>query len=349
MSKFLRLSLALLFIVNIESVYAAFSLNGKVTSQDVIWEDVTVSGGDLVPSEWGTPPLLRSINTWSPSTYAVKPSSKFVFNGSGGSTSEIAIDFLGVQYNSIGADYEASSSTLGVAKCVEQRVNSPVITLKGQNCSSSYQFTSLEAISPFVFFRPVFNLDSSAIIDSFDNLNAGTYRTTIPFVIRYYYVSAGIWSYRDISDYLTINVNYEPNHIKPFDMCGSSSDSLQLNPLYNKEIPRTIDGRAECTTSVEGYFSDGIVMRLFDQDYSLIHEKDQSYKIPYSIICHGCTDSKVVEDGVLKLSDNATYIGKGKASTSLTFTLDFEYSVSGNDVISGSYSDTITILFEPAI
>ncbi|MDN4731878.1 hypothetical protein QYZ38_25910 [Vibrio parahaemolyticus] len=88
------------------------------------------------------------------------------------------------------------------------------------------------------------------------------------------------------------------------------------------------------------------------KDYSLISSVEPSISIPYSILCQsGCTSSGIIVDN--GNFDETTFPGgevvsdtKSTSESSLFVDFEINYNQLGSELISSSYSDQFSVIFE---
>ncbi|WP_045398377.1 hypothetical protein [Vibrio campbellii] len=331
--------------------HSAFYVNADVKSDSIRWDNVTYGIGDnKVPSKWGVPPALRSVLSWSAGAFSVAPPNSITLKGGLDveTTDSIPISVTGVQYNTSGIDFTESVNT-GGGGCTKDEVALPLITLEseGVGCISSTTLTPSIASAPFLLFRPMFQIDDTAIINALYGKSEGSYSASVPIVISYYYVNtSGISTYRNISDVIIFNFNYDPVEITGLEV--RSGDGI-FTPTYNSS-DRRVSSETSYQLEAMGFFHDGIVLTMPSQDYELIHTASPEVAaIPYSISCNECSSPELVNsDGVL--INPVTTIGAGSGiSQSIPFNLSFKYDVDGETLMSGEYADTVTIMVGPGI
>ncbi len=336
-------SLVLLPLIYSISSYAAFDIRADVDSQQVSWSNVTYSDGDMVPSMWATPPMLRSTSAWVPATFAVQPQPTLVLQGSGGSSAPIPLNISGMEYNTVGIAYASFASSMG-GGCSRDKIQLPIISLKGERCISSTKLANNVSVNPFVFYRPIFNISDTSITSALAGLPEGTYSGMVPLNIRYYYDSNGILTYRNISEVLMVKVNYSPADISDVVVSGNGF----MEPQYDT-VSRRISADTQYDITVNGYFTNGIVLNMPNQTYELVYEAESSVMIPYQVICSGCNVTNLVDSQGRLIAPTSTVGANAGASTSLSFRLDLSYDVSGIELLSGRYSDDIVLIIEPGI
>ncbi|WP_439147986.1 hypothetical protein [Vibrio sp.] len=334
------LSLSILAITNI--AHAAFEVRAKVESNTVHWDNVTLYKGKKLPSAWGTPPSLQASEAWAAGTFAVKPQSSMrLIGGSGGGSQPIAIDILGVQYNTSGIKL-AQSTNQGGGGTIDE-VQLPIVTVTGASCVSNTRLINEGQSSPFIFFRPMFDIEESDIIKALNGQAEGIYSASVPLIIRYYYENDGIKTYRNINEVILFSFDYQPVQLDSVTVRG---DGI-MNPIYNT-AQKKISANTSYDITANGYFNNGIVLTMPQRDYQLVNTENTSMVIPYNVQCAQCGNANLVNEGQLKQQTSAISKGAG-VQTDVNFTLKFDYDIEGSSVISGDYSDTIRIMLEPGI
>lgn len=335
--------MAFIALIFTTTARAAFEVRAEVNSGTVRWDNVTRYNGKMLPSTWGTPPTLQASETWAAATFSgVPPTEMILIGGDGDVSPSIAVNILGVQYNTAGMEFAQSVNPVG-GGCSFDEVNLPTVTVEGTSCISSFRLINKQKSSPFVFFRPIFEIDESEIISALTGLSEGVYSTSVPINIRYYYENDGIMTYRNINEVIIFSFDYQPVQL---DNVFVSGDGV-MTPVYD-----TLAKRITSTTSFDitanGYFNDGIILTIPQQTYELVNSNSPEVTIPYSINCAQCAPVNLVEQGQLINQTAAISEGAG-VQTSINFSLDFDYDIDGSKLVSGDYFDEVTIMLEPSI
>ncbi len=360
---------ATLLLLQSNAALAQFEIRGKVGSDgSVNWTTVTqVSAGSskvLAPSQWQTPPVIRAVNSWVPATFAAAPATTFkVRGGQDNQTSkDISISDWGMQYNTGGTTYASSNVSIGTACSVDSvTASSAEMTLKGSSsvCVSKTKLTSATSTNPFLFYRPVFNIVESTIDTALEGLKPGVYTGSIPIIVRYYYYSGSILTYRDINETLLVMLEYVSDEVSEVLMCGVNN-VLTMKANYVTGSAPSVNSTTDCQIKVKGSFSNGVNMSMPTDKYELVltDNSKPSSKIPYSIECNsGCSVSQLVDKtGTLQLpTTKPTTKVSGTGATVIDISLTFKYDIDFRDasnnqqIFDGTYQDTITLSFEPAL
>ena len=347
MHKKLNHILAFGALVVSSQAYSAFYINGEVKTNGVTWDNVTYGKGDtMVPSKWGVPPALRSVRSWSAGSLPAATASSIVLKGglNGETTSAIPISVTGAQYNTTGIDFTEESNSLG-GGCTTDEVLLPVVSVDGIGCISSTKLSVAVPTSPFVLFRPMFDIEETDIVNALSGKAEGAYTASVPITIRYYYENtSGVSTFRNISDVMIFNFNYEP--VEVTDLIILEGDGV-MEPEYDP-INRRVSSQTNYKLEAQGYFNNGIVLTMPTQEYELVHSSSPDVTIPYNVTCNECSSPQLVNEGLLL--EQVTYVGEGSGlQTSLPFNLSFDYDVEGEPLVSGDYSDNITIMVSPRI
>lgn len=335
--------MAIVCLLLSNNAWSAFELRGEVKSGGVRWDNVTQSNGKMVPSGWGTPPALQAATGWSAATFSASPMTSMILTGGTGQTSQpIDIDISGIEYNTSGIDYTVASNSLG-GGCIVDNVTLPIVRVEGLNCISSSKLINANKSSPFVFFRPIFEINNSDIISALGGLNEGIYSASVPINVRYYYENDGITTFRNINEVMIFSFDYQPVQLDSISVFGDGV----MTPSYDT-VNRRITSKTTFNIGALGYFNDGIVLTMPSQTYELVHSNDPSTTIPYNINCTQCDNVNLVAQGTVL--NQVTSIGGGTGTqTDIRFDLIFDYDIDGESVISGDYFDEVTIMLEPGM
>ncbi|MGU3812798.1 hypothetical protein [Vibrio diabolicus] len=324
------------------NLYAAIDVRGELVGNSFRWDNVSPSGSELV-SNWQTTPSLRPTQRWVPATFNNPQPSMFKLRSTSGVSGDIPISISGIEYNTTGIPFTVSSSSIGTG-CSTDKVNPPIISVQGESCISGQQLESTVPTSPFVFFRPVFNIQSNDIIDALNGEQAGYYTGSIPLNFVYKFYERGVLTQRLISDVIMVGIDYSPAMIENIVVHGDGD----MEPQYDKSAYR-ISGETQFDINVTGSFVNGLRLQMPVGQYELVNSADSTMTIPYQITCSNCNVMELVDDQGNLIEENST-IGEGSGSTNyLEFSLNFKYDVDGTQLSSGTYNDSVTILIEPGI
>ncbi|WP_372384026.1 hypothetical protein AB8613_14910 [Vibrio sp. BS-M-Sm-2] len=324
--------------------HAAFEIRATVSGGVINWDNMTHTSGlnAMVPSTWGTPPMLQAVESWTPASLG--GGQQFITNGwVDASTSPVQV--VGMEYNTTGAEFSKLQSGMGNNSCIHDSVKLPIIQLTGINCISETKLSAKVKTEPFVFYRPIITLNDNDILSSLEGKKQGVYSIQIKFMIRHYYENNGIRTYRNINETVIMMFNYFPVQLDNIIVQGDG----EMDPQYDV-VNRKVSAQTKFDITANGYFSDGIQLTLLngESDYHLVHQTERNVLIPYSIDCAGCSNNIMVEKG--KLLHNTTQIGQGGGTkTAITFELNFRYNYNGEILSSGRYEDQVTIMLEPRI
>ncbi|MDF4820400.1 hypothetical protein ACEV9Y_20375 [Vibrio parahaemolyticus] len=320
-------------------------MKGDVKGSIVRWDNVTVNSGKMVPSQWGVPPALRTVNAWSAGALASAPPSSVILKGGSGNevSGEIPIQITGMQYNTMGIDFTQSSSGLGGCGTADT-VTGSVVSVDGSvGCLSQTKLSTTTPSAPFVLFRPIFSLNEDDIVAALNGKSQGIYSVSVPITARYYYENtAGITTYRNISDVMIFTFNYDPIQLESIAVVGDGV----MEPNYDTST-RMISSNTTFEITANGYFMNGLVLTMPTQNYQMSNTQSPGNTIPYSINCMECSAQTLVREGTLL--EQETTIAEGSGGTAINFNLRFNYYVDGESLVSGTYQDSVTIMLEAGI
>lgn len=334
---------AFIALMTTNMAQAAFEIRAEVKAGGVRWGNVTRYNGKMLPSTWETPPMLQASEAWAAATFSGTPPTEMTLIGGNGNTSPtISIDISGVQYNTTGIEFAQSANTVG-GGCSFDEVSLPIVTVEGPSCVSSVRLINKQKSSPFIFLRPIFDINESEIVSALSGLPEGLYSASVPVNIRYYYENDGIMTYRNINEVMLFSFDYQPVQLDSVFVTGDGV----MTPAYDTTAKR-ITSTTSFDITANGYFNDGIVLTMPQQSYELVNSNSSGVIIPYSIHCAQCDSGNLVNEGQLMYQTTAISEGAG-VQTSINFTLDFEYDIEGSSAVSGDYFDEVTIMLEPGI
>ena len=327
-------------ICYIPSSYATFYIKGSVEGKKLHWNNVTTSSDILLATEWQTVTSLMPVESWVPSSLSMPYKNNIVLAGIGSNSEPIPVDVIGVEYNTTGINFSMSNSNMG-KDCLLDEIYLPVIRIVGDKCVSDTKLSSEFPVEPFVFFRPIFKIDSSDIVLSLKGKPAGYYSGMLPLAFKYYYTKNGILTYRVFSDVLIVGIDYNPAMIDRITLVGTGV----MEPSYDLES-RRVSAETLYNIVVEGFFTNGLNIFFPKRKYQLTHETDNTVKIPYSVKCISCADVNIADGNGNILVDKTSIGQHGSETTRLEFNLSLKYNADGESLVSGTYSDVFTVILE---
>ncbi|WP_217540369.1 hypothetical protein [Vibrio metschnikovii] len=319
----------------------AAAMRGTITGNKVDWIGaMKVSGGDgnlYTPTGWDIVHNLEATQRWTPATHAAVTPGQLNLFGPSGSVSA-AIKVVGLEYN-MGNLKPNQSGNAG--SCEVLSMSDSTVALLGESCSSNLDYTYTSRANPFYFIRPIVRVNEMELLQEFisNASEMGKYIGSVSLVARYeYYTSSGALTYRNVPYTFEVELDYQPSYLTSVTVLGNGV----IEPVYNTQ-ERTVSGSTSFNFNASGYFNNGIKLHFINRDYAL----DGPTKIPYSIKCQGaCSASDIVQEGVLL--QKSIIVSEGQRNMrNIDFLLDVGYeNIHKDQVETGSYNDTITIVFE---
>ena len=264
-----------------------------------------------------------------------------------GQSVEAAIAVNGLQYNTASNPYTRGDNKFVTPTCSQSQLSGNIVTLGDsdtQNCSANFSLEYSQSVTPFYFYRPTFNIDTTSLLNSLQGQAKGVYTATIPADIKYYYRSAGgALTYRILPDVFTVNIDYTPNSLESIDVSGDGV----LSPVYDT-TNHTVSAQTTFNITAIGQFSTGLSMTLLTNEFELTSASGNT-SIPYSIQCNeaNCEDKDWVKNGVNQLDNNQTSYVIQSPSSVINFDLNVNYqNIPSTDVETGTYSGNFTVMFE---
>ncbi len=242
----------------------------------------------------------------------------------------------------------------GIAKsCTSSSVNLSLASIShdGNTCASNIGYSNISgsSMSPFNFFRVV--LDLPDLEDDIQSKPSGRYTAVIYSRPTYFFKSqSDVLTYLEELEVVTIQIDFTAAF---FTDARIVSGNGNIEPVYNK-IDRSVSGSTSYHVQVDGLFPEGVKM-TFDpnKDYELVSHVNPSVTIPYDVTCSsGCSSSiSLVENGQFVTSRFPNGITssaiKNTVEGSLFINFEIRFNQSSEQLISSSYSDQFSILFEP--
>lgn len=327
--------------------YAA-TLNINIEGQQVRFDNAIALGGNQYTlSDWSTANGLMTTSQFLPSAFVTDKPDTITLTCNTGQNVEAAIAVNGLQYNTASNQYTRGDNQFVAPTCSQSQLSGNVVTLYDtdvQSCSANFSLEYSQSITPFYFYRPTFEVDTTALLNTLQGQEKGIYTATIPADIKYYYLSAGgALTYRILPDVFTVNLDYTPNSLESIDVSGDGV----LSPIYDT-TNHTVSAQTTFNITAIGLFSTGLSMTLLTNEFELTAASGKT-TIPYSIQCNesNCEDTDWVINGVNQLDNNQTSYVIESPSSVINFDLNVNYqNIPSTDVETGSYSGHFTVMFE---
>lgn len=334
------LIIALLTLTSFTSQAVPIELN--IQGDRLQWLSAIPNQGERSPAYWALSPQLDAAKKFTQITITGSQS----FNVSRGSTSvPLAISFTGMEYyNSSswqlssypGAGNSAASKIGAIASFAGTGRGDRMVVMSGG-----------QSITPFTQFRPIFAMDEADIKNSFKTVSAteGRYVGQVTLNVTYEYERLnGALSRRMIPLTLMFSIYYQPAEITNIQL--SSSTQGKMTTFYQGRS--YVSGMVDYIGRVTGTLPQGVKM-TFPNTNSFEMQGPNNTTIPVSIICNGCTDSLLVDDGA-KVIQKTTIPSPVSTSTTIQFNLSIKFDNKPLDVLeNGSYQGTVYLLFEPEV
>ncbi|AYO15017.1 hypothetical protein D0812_11565 [Vibrio owensii] len=324
------------------------TLNVHIEGQQLRLENAIALGGNTYTlSDWTVASGLTPTDRFLPGAYLTNKPDEMTLTGPTGANVNAPIGLKGVQYNVSSNNYVRNDTQLVTPSCATSQLSGNTVTLADdstQSCSASFSLDYSNEVTPFYFYRPTFDLDTTALLVALQGQEKGVYTATIPADIRYYYQSSGgALTYRVLSDVFTVNIDYVPNSLESIDVAGDGV----LEPIYDT-ANHTVSSETTFNITATGTFTTGLSMTLLSHDFKLTSNTGET-KIPFSIQCSpsNCEDLVWVENGVNKLKNDETSYLVDTPTNIINFELNVSYNdIPFSDVESGTYSGSFTVMFE---
>ena len=324
------------------------TLNVHIEGQQLRLENAIALGGNTYTlSDWTVASGLTPTDRFLPGAYLTNKPDEMTLTGPTGASVNAPIGLKGVQYNVSSNNYVRNDTQLVTPSCATSQLSGNTVTLADdstQSCSASFSLDYSNEVTPFYFYRPTFDLDTTALLAALQGQEKGVYTATIPADIRYYYQSSGgALTYRVLSDVFTVNIDYVPNSLESIDVAGDGV----MNPIYDT-TNHTVSAETMFNITATGTFSTGLSMTLLTHDFTLTSNTGKT-EIPFSIECTStnCEDPIWVENGVNKLTNDETSYVLDAPTNVINFDLMVSYQdIPSTEVESGTYSGSFTVMFE---
>ncbi|BCO14966.1 hypothetical protein RIMD111065_33220 [Aeromonas hydrophila] len=335
------------FVISSGSVAAA-DIHGVIKNDLLRWTSANSASSGLAPAIWEVPGQLASTDVFIPGGPLIS-SLPLTFTGPNGGAVSFTLNILGVEYNSPESDNIKLDNAGGSAQVT---VNHGVVSVDGVGLGNN-QITLSKNVSPFTHIRPIFSLgDNADIVRAFldASLIQGDYIAQVLVPIAYDYYRAGIRVRHNIAIPLKFIIKYDPATLTEVKLVSATGGVI--TPQYAQRLGlQVVSGQTIFNGSAIGRFPNGLRVRLKSGDlYEMLGPDNTS--IPFSVMCHGCEESRMVEQGVL-LNNSLTTVGTridGRNATQLTFSVMVDFiDINVESLRTGNYQGMFTMLFEPDV
>lgn len=348
-SKSWLLCCSLLLLVQLIGPVQATQVTSSIQNDVLRWTSAHSASGGLAPAIWETPGKLTPADTFIPGGPIIN-SLPLNFVGPKGGTVSLTLQLLGMEYNSPESIDTTQPDTAGGSAAVS--VSGGVINVDGIGIGNSKVSLS-RSVSPFTHARPIFSLgDSADIVKAFAdaNLTKGDYTVQVLLPMAYEYYRADVRARHNWSLPLTFVINYDPVVLS--DVTLVSPTAGVMAPQYaQRPGMRLVSGQATFNGTATGRFPNGLRVRLKTGDQYQMDGPDSTF-IPFSVTCHGCVDSQLVENGLV-LNNALTTTGtriEGINATQLTFSVMVNFDdIDVSTLRTGAYQGVFSMLFEPDV
>jgi hypothetical protein len=359
----------LAFMSVVPGTVGAYTLNVNVKGNNVTYNNALALGGDQYTlTDWTAINNLMPTNQWQPALMTTN-NNQLTLVGPGGDV-VLPIHFTGSEYNLggvVGASDENAPLVSGNVCADRSGFDGSVVTLSSgvpdgvghssEICQAGFSISTTQNVQPFYFTRPIFSLNSQNLMAAFDSLPnkvPGQYIGSISLNNRYYFIENGVLTYRQLSSQMfTVQINYSPQFITNISVDAQKN----IIPVYDTILHKA-SGSVDFNIKATGYFQSGIQM-VFDPTKKYLLTKIQdgsspdnvrldSKSIPYFIRCRECSTNSIVENGIIQSSAIPPVKYEVDSSTEmLEFNLNVGYEgVSSEEIETGTYMDTFTVVFE---
>ncbi|WP_342902356.1 hypothetical protein [Shewanella vaxholmensis] len=365
MNFFILLYSLLLSVFSISA--SAYTLNMKLKGNNVVYNNAIALGGDeYALTDWTAINNLIPTNRWQPALLTTN-NRQFILTGPGGDVI-VPIHLLGGQFNIGGVSgvSDQNAPIISGSICGDRSgFDGSVVTLSSvvqdnvghvtESCQAGFSLSTLQSVQPFYFNRPIFSINSQELIAAFEVLDKkipGQYFGSISVNNRYYFLENGVVTYRQLpSQSFTVQINYSPEFITDINV----DTQKNIVPVYDTSL-HMASGSVDFNVKATGYFQTGIQM-TFDpkKEYFLNKVKNVpddislgSKPIPYFIRCGECSTSSIVENGAIQnLAVSPVKYEVSSPTEMFEFNLTVGYEgISSEDIETGTYMDTFTVIFE---
>ncbi|HIF9253993.1 TPA: hypothetical protein ACX6Q7_001299 [Photobacterium damselae] len=305
----------------------------------------STSGSGTVLASWIPVGNLLPSYSWSPGFIFGSQDINLIGPGSNSVNIRDAIKIIGVEYKANSKLSVLSGENLPGGGCYDSGFSGDIAYVKSSSptvCRSKDVFNSNNKM-PFHFLRPIVDLDDHAIINAFDSLknkDEGFYNAQIQLKISYAYEQInGIKTWRNLSYPINVSIYYKPGFITDIRLENPGVHEMSIK---QSSSPDRIKGEAIFHVIAEGFFNNGIGLKMFSGNKYELTNTGRTFSIPYSIECPRCNNMILVKDGVVK-SNEAKILGSLNKKIRFPIVVSFEEDKLKLPL--GNYNGQFTILF----
>lgn len=323
---------------------SASTLKGKFEGGQIVWNNVMELQSDYFSPTWWSPShKLPPVQSWvAGGFHSAPPSTVSLSNGVDQVTANITL--VGVQYQI--TESGLSENPESGQACAFRHRSGAVLSLVGAaGCQYDQRFQYTAAITPYSFTRPIFQIDQQALYTQLVRSSPGVYRGVMTMSTFYDYFSPGGARARYVDNQqVFVEIDNQPSYITR--VVVGPSDEQAFVMRYDR-LNNELSGQARFQVSVEGYFAQGLTVSLDSGRSQYLMRESGGAEFPYTILCHGCRDSRLVEQGMPSLTSTVV---PGNATTQLALELEvFFEQIALDGLVDGLYSDAFSLYFEPTL
>lgn len=348
---------ALLPAVPAQATQLLFDVLGERISYDTM----VGQPGRYTTALWMNTSKVGPAYAWVPGQLDTSGPTTITLSGNGHSTT-FDLELKGVVYGGISgnlAKVTAPSGIGGSAAGAQEGSSYTVYSGAAQSFGTEmYQSTTTARHSPFTMVRPLFNLDTTALLAALKGLPSGTYTAALPLSYRYkvQYEQGGVWSHEIRPLALTFQVQYLGLSLDKITVTGTGN----ITPVYEQHSSR-VSGETSWTVSATGMMPAGISMtfeqpdRQFEMKPAVASEKQSSAQvIPYNLTINNTNSvmgsgepNTLVQNGKIIAGADTVIIKPASGTERLDFKLDADFSQ--GYIPSGTYMDQFTVMFQVVV
>lgn len=324
------------------NLYAGTTIRAHVQGKSLHWDNViTLSSEQMVPSFWQHSVNLTATSSWLPGGL-VEAGTNTIELTNGTDIISLPIQFLGFEYNLGSSAASKGSDWLGDVCKHTRFTGSTIFLADGIQCFFQHKLVTPHAVTPYTFIRPVFNLDKNQVIGAFANKSAGVYSGQTRLHSQYLYDHNGIESRRYIDHIIAFELKHTPSTLTQVSVIGNS----ELQTSYDMRL-KQVSGNTYFKITANGYFTQGLTVSLVNHRTDYLMQGPNLTTLPYSIDCIGCATQSLVHEG--KVETLQTHVS-GKEVSIINFDIKLFFENQDLTLLEqGQYSDTLTLIVEPAL
>lgn len=344
-----RLISSILFIIFFSSNCYSYILEGTLKGNDLKLRNVIYKGSYATIADWMPSKNLLPASRWSPG-FLFKNINVILISQDGKTKVDIsdAISVVGMEYRTTGELNNSSNPLSGNICNKGNSSGSDAFVFDNKNipCHSAETYDS-NGKMPFYFMRPIFDINSTKIIEAFSNIpdvesQDGIFSFTTTLVTPYFFeMQNGVETWQNITSVLNISINYQPGFITNIRLKDPSEHEIEFLSSKDGDM---IEGSTKFTVIADGAMPQGLILTVPKTNKFVLTHTDpdvENPEMPISVECPNCSDTILVEQGITKIKDTVVNL----SGSHIEFPIIVKVKENRDDVSLGDYRGNFVLNF----